>query len=56
MAMTPGLRRAVIQNLGAAELRDAAVEEGMLTLRMDAWLKVFKGHTNMEQMIRETSA
>jgi type IV pilus assembly protein PilB len=56
MAMTPGLRRAVIQNLGAAELRDAAVAEGMLTLRMDAWLKVFKGHTNMEQMIRETAA
>jgi type IV pilus assembly protein PilB len=56
MAMTPSLRRAVIQNLGAAELRDAAIDEGMLTLRMDAWLKVFKGHTNMEQMIRETSA
>src|SRR3954462_9532860 len=56
MAMTPTLRRAVIQNLGAAELRDAAVDEGMLTLRMDAWLKVFKGHTNMEQMIRETAA
>jgi type IV pilus assembly protein PilB len=56
MAMTPSLRRAVVQNLGAAELRDAAIDEGMLTLRMDAWLKVFKGHTNMEQMIRETSA
>jgi len=56
MAMTPGLRKCVMQNLGAPELRDAAVEEGMLTLRMDAWLKVFKGHTNMEQMIRETAA
>jgi type IV pilus assembly protein PilB len=56
MAMTPSLRRAIVQNLGAAELRDAAIDEGMLTLRMDAWLKVFKGHTNMEQMIRETSA
>jgi type IV pilus assembly protein PilB len=56
MAMTPALRRAVVQNLGAAELRDAAIDEGMLTLRMDAWLKVFKGHTNMEQMIRETAA
>src|SRR4051812_16310460 len=56
MAMTPTLRKCVMQNLGAAELRDAAVDEGMLTLRMDAWLKVFKGHTNMEQMIRETAA
>jgi type IV pilus assembly protein PilB len=56
MAMTGPLRKCVMQNLGAPELRDAAVEEGMLTLRMDAWLKVFKGHTNMEQMIRETAA
>jgi type IV pilus assembly protein PilB len=56
MAMTPGLRKCIMQNLGAPELRDAAIEEGMLTLRMDAWLKVFKGHTNMEQMIRETAA
>jgi type IV pilus assembly protein PilB len=56
MAMTPALRRCVMQNLGAPELRDAAVDEGMLTLRMDAWLKVFKGHTTMEQMIRETAA
>jgi type IV pilus assembly protein PilB len=56
MAMTPVLRKCIMQNLGAPELRDAAIEEGMLTLRMDAWLKVFKGHTNMEQMIRETAA
>ena len=32
-----------------------AIEEGMLTLRMDAWLKVMKGITTTEQMIRETS-
>ncbi len=56
MMMTPTLRKCIMQNLGAPELRDAAVDEGMLTLRMDAWLKVFKGHTNMEQMIRETAA
>jgi type IV pilus assembly protein PilB len=56
MMMTPTLRKCIMQNLGAPELRDAAIDEGMLTLRMDAWLKVFKGHTNMEQMIRETAA
>ena len=36
--------------------RDAAIEEGMLTLRMDGWLKVMKGITTLEQVIRETSA
>jgi type IV pilus assembly protein PilB len=56
MVMTPHLRKLVMQNVGAAEIRDGAVEEGMLTLRMDAWLKVMKGITTTEQMIRETSA
>jgi type IV pilus assembly protein PilB len=56
MLMTPRLRKLVMQNVGAPEIRDAAIEEGMLTLRMDAWLKVMKGITTTEQMIRETSA
>jgi len=28
----------------------------MLTLRMDGWMKVMKGITTLEQVIRETSA
>jgi type IV pilus assembly protein PilB len=56
MPMTPKIRRLVIMNSGAQEIRDGAIEEGMLTLRMDAWMKVLKGITTMEQMIRETSA
>jgi type IV pilus assembly protein PilB len=56
MPMSQKLRRQVIMNAGAAEIRDAAIEEGMLTLRMDAWMKVLKGITTIEQMIRETSA
>jgi type IV pilus assembly protein PilB len=56
MMMTQGLRRLVLQNVGAAELKDAAIDEGMLTLRMDGWLKVLKGVTTIEQIVRETSA
>jgi type IV pilus assembly protein PilB len=56
MMMTGSLRRLVLQNVGAAELRDAAVEEGMLTLRMDGWLKILKGVSTIEQVVRETSA
>lgn len=56
LVMTPSIRKLVMQNVGAADIRDAAIEEGMLTLRMDAWLKVMKGITTTEQMIRETSA
>jgi type IV pilus assembly protein PilB len=55
LVMSPRIRKLVVQNVGAVEIRDAAIEEGMLTLRMDAWLKVMKGITTTEQMIRETS-
>ncbi|HEX8850840.1 MAG TPA: ATPase, T2SS/T4P/T4SS family [Gemmatimonadaceae bacterium] len=55
MTMTPAIRKLVIQNVGAAEIKDGAIEEGMLTLRMDGWLKVLKGITTLEQVIRETS-
>lgn len=55
MAMTPRLRKLVLQNVGAAEIRDAAIADGMLTLRMDGLLKVMKGITTLEQVIRETT-
>ena len=56
MPMTPKIRRALLNNLSAAELRDLAIDEGMLTLRMDGWLKILKGLTTPEQVLRETSA
>ena len=56
MFMTPKLRKLILQNVGAAEIKDGAVEDGMLTLRMDGWLKVLKGITTLEQVIRETAA
>jgi len=56
MPMSPNLRKLILQNVGAAEIRDAAVDEGMLTLRMDGWMKVMKGITTLEQVVRETTA
>ena len=56
MNMTPGLRRLILQNVGAAEIRDFSIDEGMLTLRMDGLVKVWKGITSLEQVITETSA
>ena len=44
-----------MQNAGATEIKEAALEAGMLTLRMDAWMKVMKGITTTEQMFRETA-
>jgi type IV pilus assembly protein PilB len=56
MFMTNHLKKLVVQNADSQVLRDEAIKEGMLTLRMDGWLKVLKGLTTMDQVIRETSA
>jgi type IV pilus assembly protein PilB len=56
MSMSPAIRKLILQSAGAAELKDAAVAEGMLTLRMDGWLKVLRGITTLEQVVRETAA
>jgi type IV pilus assembly protein PilB len=56
MAMSPTLRRMVLQAASAVELQTQAVAEGMLTLRMDGMLKVRRGITTLEEVIKETSA
>ena len=54
--MTPRLRKLIMTSAGAAEIQKVAIEEGMLTLRMDGWLKVLKGICPLEQVVRETAA
>ncbi len=56
MMMSNNLRKLILMNVGAQEIKDGAIDEGMLTLRMDGWLKVLKGITTLEQVIRETAA
>jgi type IV pilus assembly protein PilB len=56
MAMSPTLRRMVLQGASAAELQTQAIAEGMLTLRMDGMLKVRKGITTLEEVVKETAA
>jgi type IV pilus assembly protein PilB len=56
MAMSPQLRRMILQGASTADLRDQAVAEGMLTLRMDGLLKVKRGITTLDEVIKETAA
>jgi type IV pilus assembly protein PilB len=56
MFLTPALRKMIMKGAGGDEIGKAAVAEGMLTLRMDGWLKVLKGITTVEQVVRETTA
>src|SRR5215213_7746954 len=56
MAMSPTLRRMILQGASTAQLQAQAVSEGMLTLRADGMLKVRKGVTTLEEVIKETAA
>ena len=56
MFLTQTLKKLVMQNADVQVLRNAAIDEGMLSLRMDGWLKVLKGVTTLDQVIRETSS
>ena len=50
------MRRMILKGASTAELQAQAVEEGMLTLRADGMLKVRKGITTLEEVIKETAA
>ncbi|MBK7715077.1 MAG: type IV-A pilus assembly ATPase PilB [Gemmatimonadetes bacterium] len=55
MALTPELRRLILRGGSVAEIRDQAVADGMLTLRMDGMKKVERGVTSLEEVIKETA-
>lgn len=55
MALSPELRRMILRGASVAELRDQAVAEGMLTLRMDGIKKIEKGVTTLEEVVKETA-
>jgi type IV pilus assembly protein PilB len=56
MALSSALRRMVVKGGSTEELREQAVKEGMLTLRMDGMLKVKRGITTLEEVVKETAA
>jgi type IV pilus assembly protein PilB len=55
MELTPALRRMILQGGSADELKETAIEEGMLTLRMDGIMKLRKGVTTLEEVVKETA-
>jgi len=55
MLLSPELRRMVLRGASVAELREQAVLEGMLTLRMDGIKKIERGITTVEEVVKETA-
>ncbi|MEZ4422840.1 MAG: type IV-A pilus assembly ATPase PilB [Gemmatimonadota bacterium] len=56
MAVTSAVRKLIMQAVGTDELREAAVSEGMLTLRMDGLKKLERGVTTLDEIVKETAA
>jgi type IV pilus assembly protein PilB len=56
MHVTPDLRRLILHGASTDELRAQGLADGMLTLRMDGMLKVLRGVTTLEEVIKETAA
>ena len=48
-------KEAIMREASTDELRDIALDEGMLTLRMDGLKKVERGITTLEEIVKETA-
>ncbi len=55
MPMTGTLRRLVLEGASTDDLKRQAVNEGMITLRRDGLLKVVRGITTIEEVMKETA-
>jgi len=55
MSMSSALRRLVLKGGSTEEIQQQAVKDGMLTLRMDGMVKVKRGITSLEEVVKETA-
>jgi len=56
MPMSPRIRDMVLDRASTTDIKKQAVSEGMLTLRADGLLKLKKGVTTAEEVLKETAA
>lgn len=52
MPMTEDLAKLAVRHASSEEVRRAAIEQGMRTLRQDGWLKVAQGLTTIGEVLR----
>jgi type IV pilus assembly protein PilB len=54
MYLTENLREMVVKNANADQLKVAAMQEGMLTLRQSSLIKLYRGETTLEEVLNNT--
>ena len=55
MPISPNIREIILDRGTTTEIRQAAIDEGMLTLRQDGLRNIEKGVTTIEEVLRETA-
>ena len=55
LPMTEGIRALVLKSASADEIKKLAIQEGMRPLIQDGWIKVLKGITTLEEVVRVTN-
>ena len=52
MPITDRISKLILEKVAAADIQEAAMEEGMLTMKQDGYVKVLEGVTTIEEVIR----
>jgi len=55
MPISPVIRELILKRANAVEIRKAALESGMISLRTDALVKLRQGVTSAEEVLKETA-
>ncbi len=52
LPITPNISRLILERKSAADIEQAGIEEGMLLMKQDGYLKVLEGITTIEEVLR----
>ncbi len=55
LPMTEGIRELVLRSASSEEIKKVALQEGMRPLIQDGWIKVLKGITTLDEVMRVTN-
>ena len=55
LPMTDGIREMVLKSAPSEEIKKVALNEGMRPLIQDGWIKVLKGITTLDEVMRVTN-
>lgn len=54
-SITPKLEDLIVSHASSSDIQEAAISEGMVTMRQDGFLKALAGVTTLEEVVRTTS-